>query len=308
MGTRSILLVSLALIAVTATSVRDAHACGVVPGSPTPCADALLLGGGQVPANVGGIHWSPTYTIAEIPHVANATLVRNDGATTENVPFTVSSAPSGVWIVPSAPLVAGAQYTFTRSVRCNGGVVNTATTSFQGAATTVGKSFGGPPVVSAVEDTTAMHGSGSCPSPSNVREVKARKVTLSPAADAPIRAALAYTPVYYVRIDGNTKRSFGTRSGDGVTITAYCDDVAESPIAPGVHTAQLFAAYPGSNEVVESDPVQVDLSCGGASAAEAPSSDAGGCHASSRVRTGGVGMSALGVVAAIAFGIRRRRR
>lgn len=300
----------LSLLSLFVVAERTAHACDDLAGEPATCADQVRLPpDGSIPSNLPAFYWSPTFAQTELDGAA-ARLERTDGPTPEPVPFHLVATAGGYWVQPDAPFVAGASYAFVRNVKCATSTSLTRedrTPIEASAATAAGRGFGTPKVTTPVtKDATYYVAPASCAA-AEAHPVSARSVTIAPAADAPILPLLPYTPLYAVRLDGDDQRAYGmVAEGSALELQAYCgppSEVASSPIKPGKHSAQLYATYPGTDERVYSDAVEVDLSCPTASAA--PASTGSGCTIARGGAGGGAGILVCGALAMLAA---RRRR
>jgi MYXO-CTERM domain-containing protein len=302
------LFVALPLVLVSTPS-PDAEAC-----SQSVCYGAQLFPAPSttVPANIPAFEWRPAYDDqATDPN----NLIFTDASDNSTIGFTATRRSDGTFeITPSTTLPPGS-YRLSDTNQCNG-------TSGPLSSFTLGPAAPLPSQLGMLSAHTLQRGSldvvtakGSCSEHINAASVD---VQLALAADAqPWAAALHYETL----VDGKPYRASANANqiitlgeswvGRGKDrVIARCDGAANdgtfSGVEPGVHEIVLRATLPGTQLVLTSSSVIVDLQCsnygGDAGFGDHPHDDLhSGCS------TGGGTPGALGLALFALIGVTRRR-
>ena len=301
-------LAPLLALALPLGGPRDAEAC-----SPPICwPGAIVPAGGEVPANAPGLYWKPLRersgpdTDAD---PANLTLTRQAAPATP-IAFTAEPLDRGAFlIVPDEPLVPG-RYTLTDATTCSrpefGGAPSSTFVVVPAAPlpTELGVlTVVGAPARGSIAVATA---SGPCE-----LEIDAVYVDLELAPAAGAQAWLGvlhfqtlvdgapWSPRSVINYETPPGASWRGRARDRVFHTcASADPFSQSGVAAGTHVVTMQATLPGSDVVVASTSVTVELACTPARA------DGDGCSTSAGAAT----WPLLALLALLAPAAPRRRR
>jgi hypothetical protein len=302
-----LLFLALPVAAVAVLSVaRRANACSGLECIGGPFVPAS----GTVPATLPALRWQPR-ALFESVSSADVELVRLGEGGEVSVPVAVTEDAAGGFVVtPVSPLEADADYVIRAVDECaSGGVADGPRAE---AALHTGPAAASPTTLGEivtpgvlVEPLDVRTQSGTC-----YATISAAKVVLSltlSADSAPWQSSLILTAL----VDGNPWP--GPATPNATVLYAQCasDDAGADPgLSEGIHTVVIRGSLPGSDVVIESSTISVDLDC--TPPAGRPFDSEPEEQACSIGRQGSAGTpvelsaSMLGVAAA--FAIRRARR
>ncbi len=271
---------------------------------------SFLPAHGVVPPNLPAIVWTPLAAgDSGIPSETAVRFVRTDGATTEEVGFTLETRGRQTLIILDEALAPGAKYEIDAATFCppsNSGGSNRTTTSFETAADEAPfpTSLGTLRALRArVEPLTVSTYSGSCSS-----EITATQT------DVHLRLSDEAQPwshlfEYSTWVDGvlwEPRSSYAGQNTHGTSwqgramdlLYANCqsaDPGADPGLSEGTHLVEFQAALPGTATVLSSDTIEINLSCDTANSA-------GGCNIRPIRATPGLLLSLSMLLGLVAYG------
>lgn len=299
-------IVFLAAVASLITAAPpDADAC-----SPPVCADGFFSpgDGATVPANLPTMSWRPMRGFDASSADLGKVVLTSAAAPGTPLPFTATQLPGGLYeIVPDQPLTPGA-YVLADQNTCGSTVVGPMATFQVADAAPLPTSLGALVETKNLVGPLVIAASASCSS-----EVEAHHIELELQL-GPEAAAWGDALHFETLVDGEPWRASSSSVGEvppgsswrgrGVDrLYRVCkapedEDVAEG-LSAGPHEVVMRATLRGSDIVVSSSSLTVELAC---PAGPADPGGTGGCDAGG---SGSSGWLLLGVLAILG---RRRRR